>query len=41
MLCDGCHENEAVVFYTEIINVEKKEQQFFEAGAANETGLDQ
>ena len=19
MLCDGCHENEAVVFYTEII----------------------
>ena len=25
MLCDGCHENEAVVFYTEIINGEKKE----------------
>ena len=24
MLCDGCHENEAVVFYTEIINGEKK-----------------
>ena len=23
MLCDGCHENEAVVFYTEIINGEK------------------
>ena len=26
MLCDGCHENEAVVFYTEIINGEKKEK---------------
>ena len=26
MLCDGCHENEAVVFYKEIINCEKKEQ---------------
>ena len=25
MLCDGCHENQAVVFYTEIINGEKKE----------------
>ena len=24
MLCDGCHENEAVVFYTEIINGEKR-----------------
>ena len=39
MLCDGCHENEAVVFYTEIINGEKKEHQLFVACAAKDTGL--
>lgn len=41
MLCDGCHENEAVVFYTEIINGEKKELHLCEACAAKETGMDQ
>lgn len=40
MLCDGCHENEAVVFYTEIINGEKKELHLCEACAARETGMD-
>ena len=40
MLCDGCHENEAVVFYTEIINGEKKELHLCEACAAKETGMD-
>ena len=40
MLCDECHENEAVVFYTEIINCEKKEHPLCEAGAAQETRLD-
>ena len=41
MLCDGCHENEAVVFYKEIINGDKKEQHFCEACAAKETGKGQ
>ena len=36
MLCDGCHENEAVVFYTEIINGAKKELHLCEASAAQE-----
>ena len=40
MLCDGCHENEAVVFYTEIINGVKKELHLCEACAAKETGGD-
>ena len=40
MLCDECHENEAVVFYTEIINGEKKELHLCEACAAKETGMD-
>ena len=40
MLCDECHENEAVVFYTEIINGEKKEHHWFEACAAKESGMD-
>ena len=40
MLCDGCHENEAIVFYTEIINGEKKELHLCEACAAKETGMD-
>ena len=40
MLCDGCHENEAVVFYTEIINCENNEHHLCEARAAKETGMD-
>ena len=38
MLCDGCHENEAVVFYTEIINFEKNVHHLCEACAAKVTG---
>ena len=41
MLCDGCHENEAVVFYKDNINCEKKEQQNCVACAAKENRLDQ
>ncbi|MGN0204553.1 MAG: UvrB/UvrC motif-containing protein [Coprococcus sp.] len=40
MLCDGCHENEAVICYTEIINGVKKELHLCEACAAKETGID-
>ena len=40
MLCDGCHENEAVVFYTDIIYCEKKGKHLCEAGAAKGTGMD-
>lgn len=40
MICDRCHENEAVICYTEIINGVKKELHLCEACAAKETGID-
>ena len=39
MLCDECHENEAVVFYTEIINGERKEQHLCEECASEYTNF--
>ncbi len=40
MICDRCHENEAVICYTEIINGVRKELHLCEACAAKETGID-
>lgn len=40
MICDRCHENEAIICYTEIINGVKKELHLCEACAAKETGID-
>lgn len=41
MLCEVCHENEAVICYTEIINGVKKELHLCEECAAKQTGIDQ
>lgn len=40
MICDRCHENEAVISYTEIMNGVRKELHLCEACAAKETGID-